>query len=378
MRAREIGIHVAGEPGALNAITDVPGVQVGMVTLIEDLAESDAACRTGVTAILPLGREGIGTSVSAGIHALNGNGEMTGSHWIAETGALTGPVMITNTHAVGTIHRGVIDWTSAHRPDLAMEWLLPVVAETWDGYLNSINEEYLRPHHAGQAIDRATGGPVAEGSHGGGTGMNCYGFKGGNGTASRVVPFADRRYTVGAFVQANFGARHELTIQGLPMGDLDVPDPLSGDWFAHDRVRRSATAPPGAGSVIAVIATDAPLLPLQCQALVRRVPLGLARTGTTGSHFSGDLFLGFSTGNAGALDSGFPHGPERLSQLTCVPWNHLDRFFTAVVQSIEEAVLNALVNNNDMHGRSQHFSPALPVDQVQQRLREGSRFLHGA
>ncbi|MBU6278287.1 MAG: P1 family peptidase [Actinomycetales bacterium] len=378
MRARDLGIDLAGQPGPLNALTDVPGVQVGMVTLIEDFPGADNACRTGVTAILPLGRDGIGTSVPAGIYALNGNGEMTGSHWITETGALPGPVMITNTHAVGTIHRGVIDWTSTHRPDLAVEWLLPVVAETWDGYLNSINEDYLQPHHAGQAIDAAVSGPVPEGSCGGGTGMNCYGFKGGSGTASRVVTFADRSYTVGAFVQANFGARHELSILGVPMHDLDVPDPLAGDWFEKDRRHSGGQGPPGAGSVIAIIATDAPLLPQQCQALVRRVPLGLARTGTSGSHFSGDLFLGFSTGNAGALDSGFPTGPEQLRQLACVPWNGLDRFFTAVVQSIEEAVLNALVNNANMQGRSGHFSPALPVDQVQRRLRDRSRLLHGA
>ncbi len=378
MRARDIGIDLAGEPGPLNAITDVTGVQIGMVTLIEDFPESEAACRTGVTAILPLGRAGIGTSVPAGICALNGNGEMTGSHWIAEIGALSGPVMITNTHAVGTIHRGVIDWTSANRPDLATEWLLPVVAETWDGYLNSINEDYVQPHHAGQAIARAVGGPVAEGSCGGGTGMNCYGFKGGNGTASRTVEFAGQPYAVGAFIQANFGSRHELTIQGLPMGDLDVPDPLAGDWFVADRRERPAPAPPGAGSVIVILATDAPLLPLQCQALARRVPLGLARTGTCGSHFSGDLFLCFSTGNPGALDSGFPHGSEGLREFTFVPWNRLDRFFAAVVQTVEEAVLNALVSNADMQGRSRHFSPALPIDQVKQRLRHRSRFHHGA
>ena len=374
MRAREIGIDLAGEPGSLNAITDVPGVQVGMVTLIDDFPESGAASRTGVTAILPLGREGIGTSVPAGIHALNGNGEMTGSHWIAETGALCGPVMITNTHAVGVIHRGVIDWTAANRPDLASEWLLPVVAETWDGYLNSINEDYVQPHHAGQAIESATSGPVTEGSCGGGTGMNCYEFKGGSGTASRIVEFANQPYAVGAFVQANFGTRHELTIQGLPMGDLDAPDP--GDWFSEERQAR-ASVPAGAGSVIAVLATNAPLLPQQCQALARRVPLGLARTGTTGSHFSGDLFLAFSTGNPGALNSGFPRGPEALRDLTFVPWNHLDRFFTAAVQSIEEAVLNALVNNSSMHGRSGHFSPALPIDQVQRRLRDAADQRHG-
>lgn len=366
-RARDLGLTFPGEPGPLNAVTDVPGVLVGTVTLVQDTDDPAVAARTGVTAVLPLGRDGIGTAVPAGLHALNGNGELTGSHWIAETGGLAGPVMLTNTHAVGTVHRGVVEWTARHRPDLAAEWLLPVVAETWDGYLNSINHPFVTTAHAGEAIDAATGGPVAEGSVGGGTGMNCYGFKGGNGTASRVVPFGDGHYTVAAFLQANFGDRSELTVGGVPLGDLDAPYPMAEtDWFVTDRGPRPA--PGGAGSVIALVATDAPLLPDQCRALARRVPLGLARTGTTGGHFSGDVFLAFSTGNAGALTSGFPDGPERLRPLQLVPWNLMDRFFAATVQCVEEAVLNALVNNTDLTGRSGHFSPALPHDQLVARL----------
>jgi L-aminopeptidase/D-esterase-like protein len=372
VRARDLGIEVAGTPGPLNAITDLAGVQVGLVTLVQDTDDPAVAARTGVTAILPLGRDRIGTAVPAGLYSLNGNGELTGSHWIQETGGLAGPVLVTNTHAVGTVHRGVVDWTARNRPDLAAEWLLPVVAETWDGYLNSINEPFVTAAHAGLAIDSAGTGPVTEGSAGGGTGMNCYGFKGGNGTASRRVGFGAGEYTVAAFLQANFGDRSELTVAGVPMGDLDAPYPMGEpDWFLADR--GPARVPGGAGSVIAVIGTDAPLLPGQCQALARRVPLGLARTGTTGGHFSGDIFLAFSTANAGALTSGFPDGPEQLRELRMVPWNLMDRFYAAVVQCVEEAVLNALVANQDMTGRSGHLSPALPHDQVLARLRARGR-----
>jgi len=367
MRARDLGIDLPGRTGALNAITDVAGVQVGMVTLVQDTDSPDRAVRTGVTALLPLGVTGVGSSVPAGIHALNGNGEMTGSHWIQESGALVGPVMITNTHAVGVVHRGVIDWTAQHRPDLAAQWLLPVVAETWDGYLNSINLPSVTTEHAGQAIDAATSGPVDEGSAGGGTGMICYGYKGGNGTSSRLVHLAGSEYTVGAFLQCNFGDRRELVVAGVPVGDLGVPDPFEDlSWFDADRL------PAGTGSVIAVIATDTPLTPHQCQALARRVPMGLARTGTAGGHFSGDIFLAFSTANPGVLDSGFPRVPPAqaaLNSLQFLPWNCIDDLFTATVQAVEEAVLNALVNNQDMVGRSGHASHALPHGPLQRRLR---------
>ncbi len=367
MRARDLPVRFGGAPGPLNAITDVPGVHVGYVTVIEDTDDPAVAARTGVTAILPLGRTAITSSVPAGLFSLNGNGELTGSHWIHETGSLSGPVLLTNTHAVGTVHRGVVDWMRRNAPERAAEWLLPVVAETWDGYLNSINEAFVRPEHAGAAIDAASGGPVPEGSHGGGTGMTCYGFKGGNGTASRIVPLGGRDYTVGVFLQANFGDRDELTIAGVPCGDLDTPNPMADlSWFADD-----IAAPRGAGSVIAVVATDAPMLPHQCAALARRVPLGLARTGTTGSHFSGDVFLAFSTANAGALDSGFPReraAEVALRELQMVPWNRMDAFFAATVQAVEEATVNALVANVDMVGRGGHLSPALPLDQVRARL----------
>lgn len=367
MRARELPITLDGSCGPTNGITDVPGVEVGMVTLVADGASPQVCARTGVTAVLPLGRAGIGTSVPAGTYALNGNGEMTGVHWIHETGSLTGPVMITNTHAVGPVHRGVIEWAVRERPHLAAQWMLPVVAETWDGYLNSINEPFVTADHAGAAIDAATSGPVPEGSVGGGTGMNCYGYKGGSGTASRLVTIGGHTYTVGVFVQANFGAREELRIDGVRMSGLDVPFPMGEtSWLTSE-----ITPPAGSGSVIGIVATDAPLTPQQCAALARRVPLGLARTGTTGSHFSGDLFLAFSTGNPGALDSGFPlegRHEVALRTLSLVPWNWMDGFYAAVVQATEEAVLNCLVSNADMTGRTGHVSYALPIDAVRDRL----------
>ncbi len=367
MRARDLGIRLQGDPGRLNAITDVRGLEVGMVTLIQDTADPAVAARTGVTAILPLGRAGIGSSVPGAIYSLNGNGEMTGSHWIRETGAVDGPVMITNTHAVGAVHTGVVEWVARNRPDVAAEWLLPVVAETWDGYLNSINESFVTAAHAVEAIDAAASGPVAEGSFGGGTGMSCYGFKGGNGTASRIVEFGEWSYTVGIFLQANFGDRSEFSINGLPLGDLDVPDP-EGDleWFYGEK--STGRIPGGAGSVIVIVATDAPMIPGQCEALARRVPLGLARTGTTGGHLSGDIFLALSTANAGMLDSGYPDGREELRSLAMVPWNRMDPFFAAVVHGVEEAVLNALVSNRTMTGRSGHTSYAMPHDLVAERL----------
>lgn len=366
-RARDLGIPLQGIPGARNELTDVPGLTVGMVDIVSD--EGGVAVRTGVTAILPLGRERIGTAVAAGLFSLNGNGELTGSHWIRETGAFATPVLITNTHAVGTVHRGVVEWTAHNRPELAAEWLLPVVAETWDGYLNSINVDAVGHEHVATAIDTASATGLLEGSHGGGTGMNCYSFKGGNGTASRIVSFGGVDYTVGVFLQANFGERSELTVAGIPMGDLDVPDPMDdAGWFVDDVAGR---VPGGAGSVIAIIATDAPLTPQQCEALARRVPLGLARTGTTGGHFSGDIFLAFSTANPGELGSGFPAASSAdaaLHTLSFVPWNYLDPFFAAVVQGVEEATLNVLVNNESMTGRLGHVSHALPHDQLVRRL----------
>jgi D-aminopeptidase len=366
-RARGVGVPLEGTPGPLNALTDVAGVEVGTMTLVRGdgpLVVGEGPVRTGVTAILPRGRKGVGAPCAAGWYSLNGNGEMTGTTWIDEVGAFTMPVVLSNTHAIGACHTGVVRWVNTVAPRLARQWLLPVCAETWDGYLNDINGEHVRPEHVEAALNAATGGPMQEGSVGGGTGMNCYDFKGGNGTASRVVPYGTRTFTVAAFVQANFGSRAELTVAGRRVGAQLLDDnPLGDDWFARDL----AAAPPGAGSVIVIVATDAPLLPGQCTALARRVPLGLARTGTTGSHFSGDIFLAFSTADVPAMASSFPTGPvgdDDLGSIRFVPWGRMDALYTAVVQSVEEAVLNALVVNDDMTGRDGHRSPRLPLDRL--------------
>jgi L-aminopeptidase/D-esterase-like protein len=356
-RARDLGIPLAGEPGPLNAITDVPGVEVGYQTIIS--GEGPRAVRTGVTVVLPLGRGGVGRSCPAGWHSLNGNGEMTGTAWLDEAGALALPVGITSTHAVGPVHRGIIEWSIREHPEIAARWHLPVVAETWDGYLNDANGPHVSARTAIDALDAARGGPVAEGSVGGGTGMNCYDFKGGAGTSSRVVRVGSRRYTAGVLMQANFGSRAELVVAGHRLGEVLAGDnPMrETDWLA----------PPGAGSCVTVVATDAPLLPGQCKALARRVPLGLARTGTAGSHFSGDLFLAFSCAavNAGALDShvGAGYG-GRLPSIEFVPWGLIDPLYEAVVRCTEEAVLNVLAASRTMIGRDGHRSPGFPVDRL--------------
>ncbi len=367
LRARALGIPFTGNPGRFNAITDVPEVEVGYTTLISgdgNMEIGKGPVRTGVTAILPLGREGAGQAIAAGYHRFNGNGEMTGVSWLEESGALNMPILISNTHAIGPCHRGTIDWMVRNKPEVASQWMLPVAAETWDGYLNDINGPHVTSGHAIAALDAARNGALEEGSVGGGTGMNCYAFKGGNGTASRVVDYGHRSYTVGVFLQTNFGSRNELTIAGVPLG-AELCDDNPMETFA-------ASLPAGAGSCIGIVATDAPLLPGQCKALARRVPLGLARTGTAGSHFSGDIFLAFSTGNRDALNGRFPRGePDAgtYSHMAFIPWGRMDDFYTAVVQAAEEAVVNALVANAEMVGRDGHRSPALPHDRVVKALK---------
>jgi D-aminopeptidase len=347
-----------------------------MVTLVSGdgpLVIGEGPVRTGVTAMLPRGRGGVGVPCAAGWYSLNGNGEMTGMAWVDEVGAVATPVLVTSTHSVGACHTGVIQWAARNRPDLAVQWLLPVVAETWDGYLNDVSGGHVRPEHAVAAIDAARGGPVPQGSVGGGTGMVCYGFKGGTGTASRLVEHGGTTYTVGVLLQANFGSRAELVVGGVPVG-RELPDDNAyeaPDWLVADQAR----AVSGMGSCIAVVVTDAPLLPGQCAALARRVPLGLARTGTAGSHFSGDLFLALSTANEGALTSEIPTtasaGPQAYESMRFVPWGWLDPFLTAVVEAVEEAVLNVLLVNADMTGRDGHRVPALPTDRLLELLARG-------
>ncbi len=352
-RARTLGIDPRGIPGPWNAITDVAGVEVGHRTLIEG-----DGVRTGVTAIHPRGRDRPLDPCAAGVFSLNGNGEMTGVSWIEESGTASLPITITNTHAIGAAHEAAVRWTVEHAAEAADLWLLPVAAETYDGYLNEINGGHVTSEVAIAAIEAARSGPVEEGSVGGGTGMNCYGFKGGAGTASRRVDVAGAEHTVGVYLQCNFGSRPELVVAGLPLGEALADDDPLGDFAAGHE---------GVGSVIGILATDAPLLPGQCKALARRVPLGLARTGTSGSHFSGDLFLAFSTANPGAFAIGFP--PERSSAgdtgtLRFLQWRQMDALYQATVDAVEEAVLNALCANEEMTGRLGHRTPALPRERV--------------
>jgi D-aminopeptidase len=387
-RARALGLSFRGTPGTANAITDVPGIEVGYQTLIHQ-----DNVRTGVTAIHPRGKANPGDPVAAGFHSQNGNGEMTGVAWIEESGTFSGPIAITNTHAVGIAHAGIIAWANRYHPEQTNSWLLPVAAETWDGYLNDINGHHVTEEIVIAALEAATTGPIDEGSVGGGTGMNCYQFKAGSGTSSRVVDYMGTAYTVGVFVQANFGRRDELTVTGVYLGEELADDNPMRDRFTAaanaaapaDAAAQAgaapapapaqtgaanAAAPAGAGSVIAVVATDAPLFPSQAKAFARRVTSGLARTGTSGSHYSGDLFLAFSTANPGGFTPGDPrtrnaHQQGRsYDQLSFIPWGYLDPFYEAVVQATEEAVLNSLVANKEMIGRDGHRSPALPRDRV--------------
>jgi L-aminopeptidase/D-esterase-like protein len=364
-RARALGIPFEGTPGTWNAVTDVPGVEVGYATLIRG---DDV--RTGVTAIHPRGRSNPGDPCAAGFFSQNGNGEMTGTAWIEESGTASLPVTITNTHAVGIAHEGTIRWAVERFAELRAAWLLPVAAETYDGYLNDINGGHVTREVVFEALDAARTGPIELGSVGGGTGMNCYGFKGGNGSASRLVEFADQMYTVGVFLQCNFGSRHELRIAGVPLGAVFAQDDPLGEW---------SPGADGAGSVIGVVITDLPLLPQQCTAMARRVPLGLARTGTTGSHYSGDLFLALSTANPGAFATGFAPEEEHAGEISSIrflPWGRIDVLYAAVVAAAEEAVVDALVANDEMIGRNGHRTPALPRERLAEVLRGDSASDH--
>jgi D-aminopeptidase len=358
VRARDLGIPFEGTPGNFNAITDVSGVEVGYTTLISGegkLQVGKGPVRTGVTAILPRGHASLNDPVYAGYFSLNGNGEMTGTAWVDESGFLEGPIIITNTHSVGVARDAVIAWRIKHgaADKTGYWWSLPVTAETWDGWLNDINGFHVKPEHVWHALDSAHGGTVEEGSVGGGTGMICYEFKGGNGTASRKVEMKDetgavRSFAVGVFLQANFGRRSQLVIAGLPVGK-EIP----GEVYKEE-----------SGSCIAVVGTDAPLLPNQLKRLARRVSLGLARTGTISGNGSGDLFIAFSTANAGAAD------PESLTHsVQTVPNDRMDPIFAAVVQATDEAVVNALVDNHSMTGRDNHRVEALPHDRLRQIMK---------
>jgi D-aminopeptidase len=355
-RARDLGIPFDGTPGTYNAITDVKGVEVGHTTLISGsgkLVVGQGPVRTGVTAVLPRGKDSTDPVFGAWF-TLNGNGEMTGTTWLEDSGFLDGPVMITNTHSVGVVRDAVIAWRVKKAPpdQNGYDWSLPVVAETYDGDLNDINGFHVKPEHAWHALDTAHGGPVEEGSVGGGTGMVCNEFKGGIGTASRVVEAKYGGYTVGVLVQCNYGWRSQLRIAGVPVG-RELQD---------QKVRDNDV-----GSIIVVVATDAPLIPTQLKRLVRRASLGLGRNGSFSGDGSGDIFVAFSTANPEAAKS------KGVRQLSMLPNENLNPLFLATVQATEEAVINAMVAAETMKGINDFEVIALPHDQLREVLKKYNR-----
>ena len=364
LRARDLGVPFDGIPGPLNAITDIGGLLVGHRTLIRgqgNLVMGKGPVRTGVTAILPRGKSY--DPVFAGWYALNGNGEMTGTTWVEESGLLEGPVMITNTHSVGVVHNAVIEWQLRNKlfdplagePDVF--WSLPVVAETYDGDLNDINGFHVRKKHAFKALDMAKTGPVPEGNVGGGTGMSCHQFKGGIGTASRQLDDDEGGYTLGVLVQANYGVRDTLTIAGVPVGK-EITD-LMPEYHAVSASQRQEH-----GSIIVVVATDAPLLPHQLKRLARRVPMGIARVGGFGGNGSGDIFIAFSTANPGVgARTGLP-APHML------PNDQMSPLFLATVQATEEAIVNALVAAETMTGINGNTKHAIPHERLRKVMKK--------
>jgi D-aminopeptidase len=362
-RARDLGVPFDGTPGPLNAITDVAGVLVGHTTLISGegkLQVGKGPIRTGVTAILPRGMNSMNDPVFAGWWSLNGNGEMTGTTWVEESGFLEGPVMITNTHSVGVVRDAVIAWRVNHgKPDpTGYWWSLPVVAETWDGWLNDINGFHVKPEHAFHAIDSAHGGAVEEGNVGGGTGMICNEFKGGIGTSSRRLDVKAGGYTVGVLVQCNYGVRPNLRIAGVPVGKEIPEDPayVSTSFSELDR-----------GSIIVVVATDAPLVAHQLKRLARRVSLGLGRNGSISGNGSGDIFIAFSTANPGAAAA------DHVVDLKMLPNDKIEPVFAATVQATEEAIVNAMIAAETMTGIENHKVIALPHDKLRTVLKKYNR-----
>jgi len=336
-RARDLGLPFPGTPGAFNAITDVPGVLVGATTLISGegpLVPGKGPVRTGVTAILPFGHDSTPHPAAAGFYALNGNGEMTGVHWVNDGGYFVGPICITNTHGIGAAHHGAVQWMIEHYGDLWHKehlWAMPVIAETYDGVLNDINGLHVKPEHAVAALTSAKTGPVAEGNTGGGTGMICYEFKGGTGTSSRRLDVDGRSYHMAALVQANHGTRGWFTVLGVPVGQHLSDDTL---W----------SPPREQGSIIVILATDIPMLPHQLQRVAKRAAIGIGRNGTPGGNNSGDIFLAFSVANKAALPQLSP------THLTAKYVNDeaFDPIYEAAVQSVEEAVVNAMIAAEDM------------------------------
>ena len=379
MRARDLGIVIGhGRPGPANAITDVPGVRVGHATIIRGdgpLVVGTGPVRTGVTMVVPHDGDVFTEPLFAGNHTLNGNGELTGLEWIREAGLLTGPVGITNTHSVGVVRDGIIRHAVRRLPFGTSYWALPVAGETWDGLLNDVDGFHVTADHVDQALATAHDGPIEEGGVGGGTGMVCHEFKGGIGTASRLVDAASGGFTVGVLVQANYGRREWLRVDGVPVGEeiplSEVPSPYAG---TEDDDHRPGP-PPGSGSIIVIVATDAPLLPYQCRRLAQRAGLGIARMGGTGAHSSGDLFLCFATGNRSLPRTSFRADPRLTVDLRALNDFAIDPLFDSVIEATEESIVNALVAAETMTGRDGITAHRLPHDRLLETM---TRYGRGA
>jgi D-aminopeptidase len=368
VRSRDLGIVIGrGRPGPANAITDVAGVRVGHATVIRGdgpLVVGEGPVRTGVTMIVPHDGDIWTEPVYAGSHRLNGNGELTGLEWIREAGHLTGPIGITNTHSVGVVRDGIIRSAVRVLPFGTSYWALPVVGETWDGLLNDIDGFHVTADHVDEALAAARAGAVAEGAVGGGTGMVCHEFKGGIGTASRVVEAASGGFTVGVLVQANYGRRELLRIDGVPVGEAIPVEAVPSPYAAVDD-EESVDAPlPGSGSIIVIVATDAPLLPHQCERLAQRAGLGVGRMGGTGAHSSGDLFLCFATGNRTLPRTSFRADPRVTVDIRVLNDFAIGALFDATIEATEEAIVNALVGATTMTGRDGITAHALPHDRL--------------
>ena len=367
MRIRDLGIVIGrGRPGPLNAITDVAGVRVGHTTLVSGdgpLVVGQGPVRTGVTVVLPRDRRDVREPVFAGAHRLNGNGELTGLEWVRESGMLTTPIAITNTHSVGVVRDALVAAALDETEPTSSWWSLPVVGETYDGLLNDMNGFHVRPEHLQAALEAAASGPVAEGAVGGGTGMVCHEFKGGIGTSSRVVPEDRGGYTVAALVQANYGKREWLRVDGVPVGAEIGTDEVPSPYDQAEAIDRRGTPPPGSGSIIVVLATDAPLLPHQCERLAQRAGLGIARAGGTGGHTSGDLFIAFATGNRLPLE--VDGRPRTLTyDVRAVGDGVIDALFDGAIEATEEAIMNALIAAKTTVGRDGVTAYALPHDRL--------------
>jgi D-aminopeptidase len=366
-RARDLGVPFEGNTGAFNAITDVKGVEVGYSTIISGDGKNvigKGPIRTGVTAIFPRGKAKKFSPVYANWYSLNGNGEMTGTTWVTESGFLETPIMITNTNSVGVVRDAVLKWYVDTDWYNGEDWwyTYPVVGETYDGFLNDIYGFHVEEKHVLEAIKNASGGKIAEGNVGGGTGMMCLGFKGGTGTSSRVFKIKDSTYTVGAIVQSNFGAKKNLSIAGVPVG-IELKDTLNDVFNAPPKSRRQE----GDGSIIVIVATDVPLLPHQLKRIAQRIPLAIGIVGGRGSNGSGDIFLAFSTANENAFNR------DETTMVKSIPNDLITPVFEATVQAVEEAIINAMVAAETMEGINGNKAYALPHDLLIKTLKKYNR-----